>query len=77
MCSYIISEHSTMFPPTAAHAEYQQWVPAGDFPLIYNISSAHHTQKLIRDSECWMVIGWCKKMTRGQQMDQSHEPYIS
>ena len=63
--------------PTAAHAEYQQLVPAGDFPLICNISSAHHTQELIRDSECWMVIGWFKKLTRGQRADQSHGPYIS
>ena len=63
--------------PTAAHAEYQQLSPAGDFPLIGNISSTHHTQELIRDSECWMVIGWCKKLTRGQQADQNHGPYIS
>ena len=52
-------------------------VPAGDFPLISNIGSAHHTQKSIRDNECWMVIGWCKKLTRGQLADQSHGPYIS
>ena len=63
--------------PAAAHAEYQQLVPAGDFPLISNVSSAHHTQKSISDSEYWMVIGWCKKLTRGQQADQSHGPYIS
>ena len=24
-----------------------------------------------------MQIGWCKKLTRGRQVDQSHEPYIS
>ena len=24
-----------------------------------------------------MVIGWCKKLTRGRQVDQSHGPYIS
>ena len=42
------------------------------FPLISNVGSAHHTQKLIRDNECWMVIGWCKKLTRGQHSDQSH-----
>ena len=52
-------------------------VPPGDFPLISNVGSAHHTQELIRDSECWMVIGWCKKLTRGWQADQSHGPYIS
>ena len=52
--------------PTAVHAEYQQLVPAGNFPLICNVSSTHHTQELIRDSKCWMVIGWCKKLTRGQ-----------
>ena len=63
--------------PAAAYAEYQQLVPAGDFFLICNVGSAHHTQKSIRDSECWMVIGWCKKLTRGQQADQSHGPYIS
>ena len=50
---------------------------AGDFPLINNVGSIHHTQKSIRDSECWMVIGWCKKLTRGQRVDQSHGPYIS
>ena len=65
------------FCPAAAHAEYLQLVPAGDFPLISNVGSAHHTQKLIRDSECWMVIGWCKKLNRGQWADQSHGPYIS
>ena len=63
--------------PAAACAEYQQLVPAGDFPLICNVSSAHHTQESIRDSECWMVIGWCKKLTRGWRVDQSHGPYIS
>ena len=63
--------------PAAACAEYQQLVPAGDFPLICNVGSTHHTQKSIRDSECWMAIGWCKKLTRGQQVDQSHGPYIS
>ena len=63
--------------PAAAHAEYQQLVPAGDFPLNCNVGPTHHTQKLIRDSECWMVIGWCKKLTRGWLVDQSHGPYIS
>ena len=63
--------------PAAACTEYQQLVPAGDFPLINNVSSTHHTQKSIRDNKCWMVIGWCKKLTRGQQVDQSHGPYIS
>ena len=77
MCSYIVSEYSTRFPPTAACAEYQQLVPAGDFPLICNVSSAHHAEKSISTSECWMVIGWCKKLTRGQLADQSHGPYIS
>ena len=77
MYSYVISEYSTRFPPTAACAEYQQLVPAGDFPLICNVSSTHHTEKLISDSECWMVIGWCKKLTRGRLADQSHGPYIS
>ena len=24
-----------------------------------------------------MVIGWCKKLTRGRSVDQSHGPYIS
>ena len=77
MCSYVISEYIHYVSPAAAHAEYQQWVPAGDFPLNCNIGSAHHTQELIRDSECWMVIGWCKKLTRDQLADQSHGPYIS
>ena len=75
--SYVISECSTSFLPTAACAEYQQVVPAGDFPLICNISSTNHAEKPISASECWMVIGWCKKLTRGQQVDQSHGPYIS
>ena len=77
MYSYIISEYSTRFPPTAAHAEYQQVVPAGDFPLICTFSSTHHAKKLISISECWMVIGWCKKLTRDRLADQSHGPYIS
>ena len=77
MSSYVISEYSTMFPLQPAHAEYQQLMPAVDFPLISNIGSIYHTQKSIRDNECWMVIGWCKKMTRGQLVDQSHGPYIS
>ena len=77
MYSYIISEYSTRFPPTAACAEYQQLVPAGDFPLICNVSSTHHAEKSISASECWMVIGWCKKLTRGWLADQSHGPYIS
>ena len=47
------------------------------FPLICGIDSAHHTQGSIKDNECWMVIGWCKKPTRGWQLDQSHEHYIS
>ena len=46
------------------------------FPLISNVGSAHHTKKLIRDSECWMVIGWCKELARGQGSDQSHGHYI-
>ena len=77
MYFYIVSEYSTRFPPTAAHAEYQQVVPAGDFPLICTFSSAHHAEKLISIGECWMVIGWCKKLTRGQPADQRHGPYIS
>ena len=60
-----------------AHVEYQQLVPAGDFPLICNVSSAHHAEKSISAGECWMVIGWCKKLTRGQLTDQRHGPYIS
>ena len=75
--SYIISEYSTRFPPAAAHAEYQQVVPAGHFPLICTFSSTHHAEKLISISECWMVIGWCKKLTRDWLADQSHGPYIS
>ena len=77
MYSYIVSEYCTSFPSTAAHAEYQQVVPAGDFSLICNVSSTHHAEKPISASECWMVIGWCKKLTRGWQADQSHGPYIS
>ena len=77
MYSYVISEYSTRFPPTAAHAEYQQVVPAGHFPLICTFSSTHHAEKLISISECWMVIGWCKKLTRDWLADQSHGPYIS
>ena len=56
MYSYIISEDSTRFLPAAAHAEYQQEVPAGDSPLICTLSSTHHTKKLISIGECWMVI---------------------
>ena len=77
MYSYIISEYSTRFPPTAAHAEYHQVVPAGDFPLICTFSSTHHAEKPISVGECWMVIGWCKKLTRGWSADQRLGPYIS
>ena len=75
--SYIVSEYSTRSPPTAAHAEYQKLVPAGDFPLICNVSSAYHAEKSISASECGMVIGWCKNLTRDWLADQSHGPYIS
>ena len=77
MYFYIISEYSNRFPPTAACAEYQQVVPADDFPLICTFSSAHHAEKLISIGECWMVIGWCKILTRGQPADQRQWPYIS
>ena len=77
MYSYFISEYSTRFLPTAAHAEYQQEVPAGDFSLICTLSSTHHAEKLISIGECWMVIGWCKKLARVWLADQSHGPYIS
>ena len=77
MYSYVISECSTSFLPTAACAEYQQVVPAGDFSLICTLSSTHHAEKLISIDECWMVIGWCKKLTKDQLVDQSHGPYIS
>ena len=75
--SYVISEYSTRFPPTAACAEYQQVVPAGDFSLICTLSSTHHAEKLISVGECWMVIGWCKKLARVRLADQSHGPCIS
>ena len=77
MYSYVISEYSTRFPPAAACAEYQQVVPAGDFPLICTLSSTHHAKKLISIGECWMAIGWCKKLTRGWSADQRLGPYIS
>ena len=74
---YIISEDSTRFLPTAAHAEYQQEVPAGDSPLICTLSSTHSAEKPISIGECWMVIGQCKKSARVWLADQSHGPYIS
>ena len=78
MYSYIISEYSTRFLPTAACAEYQQVVPAGDFPLICTFSSTHHAEKPISIGECWMVIGWCKKLDQGvSSADQRLGPYIS
>ena len=77
MYFYIISEDSTRFLPTAACAEYQQEVPAGDSPLICTLSSTHSTKKLISIGECWMVIGQCKKSARVWLVDQSHGPYIS
>ena len=77
MYSYVISEYSTRFLPATAHAEYQQEVPAGDFSLICTLSSTHHAEKLISIGECWMVIGWCKKLARVWLVDQSHGPYIS
>ena len=57
MYSYIISEDSTRFLPTAACAEYQQEVPAGNSPLICTLNSTHHAEKPISIGECWMVIG--------------------
>ena len=77
MYFYIISEDSTRFLPTAACAEYQQEVPAGDSPLICTLSSTHSAEKLISVGECWMVIGQCKKSARVWLADQSHGPYIS
>ena len=77
MYSYVISEYSTRFLPTAAHAGYQQVVPAGDFSLICTFSSTHHAKKLISISECWMVIGWCKKISQGAASRLSYGPYIS
>ena len=77
MYFYIISEDSTRFLPTAACAEYQQEVPAGDFSLICTLSATHHAEKPISIGECWMVIGWCKKLARVWLVDQSHGPYIS
>ena len=74
---YVISEDSTRFLPTAAHAEYQQEVPAGDSPLICTLSSIHSAEKPISIGECWMVIGQCKKLTRVRLVDQSQRPYIS
>ena len=74
---YVVSEDSTRFLPTAAHAKYQQEVPAGDSPLICTLSSTHSAEKPISIGECWMVIGQCKKSARVQLADQSHGPYIS
>ena len=74
MYSYVVSEDSTRSLPTAACAEYQQVVPAGDFSLICTLGSTHRAEKLISVSECWMVIGWCKKLARGQQADQVWDP---
>ena len=69
---------STRFLPAAAHAEYQQEVPAGDSPLICTLSSTHSAEKPICIGECWMVIGQCKKKSvRVRLADQSRRPYIS
>ena len=70
-------KRSTRFLPAAAHAEYQQEVPAGDSLLICTLSSTHSAEKLISIGECWMVIGQCKKSARVRLADQSHGPYIS
>ena len=48
---YVISEGSTRFLPTAAHAEYQQEVPTGDSPLICTLSSTHIAKKPISIGE--------------------------
>ena len=77
MYFYVISKDSTRVLPTAAHAEYQQEVPAGDSPLICTLSSTHSAEKFISIGECWMVIGQCKKSARVRLVDQSHGPYIS
>ena len=57
MCPYIISEYSTMFPLQLHMQSTSSWCLQVIFPLINNVDSAHHTQKSIRNSECWMVIG--------------------
>ena len=77
MCSYIVSEYSTMFPLQLHMQSTSSWCLQVIFPLISNIGSTQHTQKSISDSECWMVIGWCKKLTKGQLADQSHGPLIN
>ena len=64
------------FPPTAARAECQQVVPAGDSPLIYTLSSTHHAEKPISIGECWMVIGWCKKLNNEAISHQRTQPFI-
>ena len=74
MYSYVISEDSTRFLSAAACAEYQQVVPAGDFPLICTLSSTHRAEKSIIVSEYWMVIGWCKKLARVRHADQVSDP---
>ena len=74
MYFYVISEDSTRFLPAAAHGEYQQVVPAGDFPLICTLSSTHHAEKSIIVSEYGMVIGWCKKLARVQHEDRVLDP---
>ena len=74
MYSYVISEDSTRFLSAAAHAEYQQVVPAGDFPLICTLSSTHRAKKSIIISEYWMVIGWCKKLARAWHADRVLDP---
>ena len=76
MYSYVISEDFTRFPPTAAHAEYQQVVPVGDFSLICTLSSTHHAEKLISIDEYWMVIGWCKKLNNEEVSHQRTQPFI-
>ena len=76
MYSYVISEDSTRFPPAAAHAEYQQVVSAGDSPLIFTLSSTHNAEKPISIGECWLVIGWCKKLNNEVVSHQRTQPFI-
>ena len=75
--SYVISEYSTRFPPQLHMQSTSRWCLQVHFPLICTFSSTHCAEKLISIGNCWMVIGWCKKLTRGQSADQRLGPYIS
>ena len=77
MCSYVISEYSTMFTLQLHMQSTSSWC----LQVIFLWSAMLAPPTIPRNwSEIvnagWWLVG-VKKLTRGQQADQSHWPYIS